>query len=392
MTVRIIAALLLVLASGAAIVSLGKQPVPLAEGSDSAALLSSQRYGSVREDLRLVDESRPTQANGDFQGVRNRTLEASYWYPVDSQGEIPEGKHPLVVYSHGFTSSRESGRHIGKYLASNGYIVIATDFPLTNGNAPGGPELKDVVNQPGDVSFLIDSAIAWSQDGSHVLYGHIDTNRIGVTGISLGGLTTTLVSYHPTKRDPRIKAAVSIAGPSSSFSEKFYASADIPFLMLAADLDALVPYDVHALPILDRVPRSSLVTITGGTHLGFPAHTGILRWLDNADSVGCYAVLKNIDTEEEPWHELIGTPEQGILYEDVPLPCESNPLPSGMNPLRQRMSPLLTVYSFFESHFNQDSEKRRYFDHFLHEIMPKEIPEVSVQRRAGWRAGHHKTS
>ncbi|NQZ87309.1 MAG: hypothetical protein HRT54_06980 [Colwellia sp.] len=93
---------------------------------------------------------------------------------------------------------------------------------------------------------------------------HIDENRIGVTGISLGGLTTTLVSYHPTRRDPRIKAAASIAGPSSSFSKTFYENADIPFLMLAADTDALVPYDVHALPVLDRVQRSSLVTITGG--------------------------------------------------------------------------------------------------------------------------------
>jgi len=202
-----------------------------------------------------------------------------------------------------------------------------------------------------------------------------------VTGISLGGMTATLVSYHPTNRDPRIKAAASIAGPSSSFSEKFYENADIPFLMLAADTDALVPYDVHALPVLDRVRRSSLVTIVGGTHLGFAGHTGILRWLENSDSIACYSIMDNIDTEEEPWHNLLGTPEQGVLYEDVPLPCEKMPLPTGMNPLRQHMSTVLTIYSFFESHFNQAPEKRRYFDRFLHEVMPKEIPEVLVARR-----------
>jgi predicted dienelactone hydrolase len=379
---KTLAALLVMLIAGVSILSLGKQPEPLAEGSESAIMLASHRYDFVRDDLRLVDDSRPTQANRDFKGAETRILEASYWYPVNDQGEVPEGKHPLVVYSHGFTSSRESGKHLGKYLASNGYIVIATDFPLTNGNAPGGPEVKDVVNQPGDVSFLIDSVIDWSQDSDHILFDHVDANRIGVTGISLGGMTTTLVSYHPTSRDPRIKAAASIAGPSSSFSQAFYENADIPFLMLAADLDALVPYEAHALPILDRVRRSSLVTITGGTHLGFAAHTGILRWLENADSIGCYAVLKNIETEEAPWHELVGTPEQGILYEDVALPCENSPLPAGMNPLRQHMSTLLAIYSFFESHFNQDAGKRTYFDYFLHEIMPKEIPEVSMRRRA----------
>lgn len=370
------------LMAGVAILSLGKQPEPLAEGSESAIMLASHRYDFVRDDLRLVDDNRPTQANKDFAGTNSRIFEAAYWYPVNHQGAVPEGQHPLVVYSHGFGSSRESGKHLGVYLARNGYIVIAANFPLTNRSAPGGPEPKDVVNQPGDVSFLIDTVIAWSLDKGHILSGHIDETRIGVTGISLGGMTTTLVSYHPTNRDPRIKAAASIAGPSSSFSEKFYENADIPFLMLAADIDALVPYDVHALPVLDRVQRSSLVTIEGGTHLGFAAHTGILRWLENADSIGCYSVLNNIDTEEAPWHELLGTPEQGILYEDVPLPCENMTLPIGMNPLRQHMSTVLTIYSFFESHFNQDPVKRTYHDRFLHEVMPKEIPEVTVRRRA----------
>ncbi|WP_237443353.1 alpha/beta hydrolase family protein [Sinobacterium norvegicum] len=378
---KIIAVIVLVLVVGVGILSLGKQPEPLIEGSESESLLASHRYGFVRQDVRLVDGGRPTQTNNDFEGTDNRTLETSYWYPVNIRGEVPEGKHPLVVYSHGFNSSRDSGEHLGEYLASNGYIVIATDFPLTNRRALGGPELKDVVNQPGDVTFLINSAITWSLDGSHVLYGHIDANRIGVTGISLGGLTTTLVSYHPTRRDPRIKAAASIAGPSSSFSTSFYDNADIPFLMLAADIDALVPYDVHALPVLDRVPRSSLVTITGGTHLGFASYAGIFRWLNNADSIACDSIMKNIDTEEEPWHELVGTREQGILYQKVPLPCQSTPLPMGMNPLRQQMSTVLTIYSFFESHFNLDSEKRSYFDRFLHEVMPREIPELSVRRR-----------
>ncbi len=378
---KIVTSLFVVLVVGAAILSLGKQPEPLAKGSESAKLLASQRYGFTREDLRLVDDSRPTQANKDFAGTDTRILEASYWYPVNDQGEVPEGKHPLLVYSHGFSSTREGGEYLGEFLASNGYIVIAADFPLTTKHAPGGPELKDVVNQPGDVSFLIDSVITWSRDGSHVFSGHLDENRIGVTGISLGGLTTTLVSYHPTRRDPRIKAAASIAGPTSSFSETFYQNTDIPFLMLAADIDALVPYDEHALPVLDRVQRSSLVTITGGTHMGLAGYTGILRWLENADAIGCYSIMNNIDTEEEPWHALVGTPEQGVLYEDVPLPCENMPLAVGINPLRQHMSTLLTIYSFFESNFNLNPERRNYFDLFLHEVMPKEIPEVSVLRR-----------
>jgi len=379
---KILATLFTVLVIGIAIISLGKQPKPLPEGSESARMLVSQQYDVIREDLTLVDSSRSTQSNKDFEGLDTRTLEASYWYPANGKGEIPKGKHPLLVYSHGFNSRRDSGEHIGEYLASNGYIVIAADFPLTNKHAPGGPMLKDVVNQPGDATFLIDSAITWSQDETHVFSGHVDVNRIGVMGISLGGFTSTLVSYHPTRRDPRIKAAASIAGPSSSLSKVFYENSNIPFLMLAADIDALVPYDVHALPILDRVQRSSLITIEGGTHLGFASYSGILRWLKNADTIACNSIMKNIDTEEEPWHDLVGTPEQGVLYKDVPLPCQNRPLPKGMNPLRQHMATVLTIFSFFESHFNLNSEKRHYFDRFLHEVLPVEIPEVSVRRRS----------
>tara|TARA_B110001450_G_scaffold195534_2_gene183918 strand:+ start:1100 stop:2311 length:1212 start_codon:yes stop_codon:yes gene_type:complete len=378
---RVIGSVVVVLLTTVAILFLGKQPEPLAEGSESANILASQRYGVIRENIRLVDNTRSTQPNKHFTGTDTRTLEASYWYPTDEKGAIPDGKYPLIVYAHGFGSSRNSGKHLGEYLASNGYIVIATNFPLTTRKSPGGPKLKDVVNQPGDISFLIDKAIAWSLDDGHVLFGHLDEHRIGATGISLGGLTTTLVSYHPTKRDRRIKAAASIAGPTSSFSEEFYQNADIPFLMLAADTDALVPYEFHALPVLDRVPRSSLVTISGGTHLGFAGHTGILRWLDDVDSIGCYSVLNNIDTAEEPWHELVGTQEQGILYEKVPLPCENALLTATVNPLRQQILTLLTIYSFFESHFNLAAERRSYFDRFLHEVMSEEIPEMSVCRK-----------
>ena len=63
------------------------------------------------------------------------------------------------------------------------------------------------------------------------------------------------------------------------------------------------------------------------------AITGILRWLDDVDSIGCYSVLNNIDTAEEPWHELVGTQEQGILYEKVPLPCENALLTATVKPV-----------------------------------------------------------
>ena len=53
--------------------------------------------------------------------------------------------------------------------------------------------------------FLIDTLLQWNNDSEHVFSSSIDENRIAVTGVSLGGLTSTLAAYHPEQRDPRIK-------------------------------------------------------------------------------------------------------------------------------------------------------------------------------------------
>ncbi len=45
------------------------------------------------------------------------------------------------------------------------------------------------MNQPADVSFLIDTLLAQSTTPGHRLEGMVDKTRIGVTGISLGGMT-----------------------------------------------------------------------------------------------------------------------------------------------------------------------------------------------------------
>ena len=41
-------------------------------------------------------------------------------------------------------------------------------------------------------------------------------------GLSLGGLTSTLLGFHPKWRDNRIGAVVSIAGPTAMLGEDFF--------------------------------------------------------------------------------------------------------------------------------------------------------------------------
>jgi predicted dienelactone hydrolase len=372
-SVKVVIAIVGLLAVSTTILSNGRQAQPFAQDSASAARLLAGPLTVHSHEATFVDDSRPSQAHGDYAGASSRTLEATVWQPANNAA----GPYPLIVYSHGFSSNRDGGAYLGEHLASHGYVVVAANYPLTHMNAPDRPYVKDVVNQPADISFLIDSLLRQGLDQSHTLAGMIDDQRIGVTGISLGGMTSTMVAFHPTMGDPRIGASLSIAGPTAQFTAKFFESPSIPFLMLAGDIDALVPHASNAAPVLEKVPGSQLVTVTGASHTGFSGPAAALRWMDNPDALGCYMVTSNIEDDvEEPWYELLGTEEQGIDYDSINELCLVDPLPVAINPLRQQMISAVVVRAFFDSVFSQHPQERVAAAQFLSSVLPAEVVEV----------------
>jgi len=182
-------------------------------------------YTVTSETFTAIDGSRPTPAYKDFAGLPERVLEGKIWRPAGLQQPAP-----LVVYSHGFMSFREEGTYLFQFLASHGYTVVAANYPLTGFSAPEGPLMNDVVNQPGDISFLLDTILKRNADPADSMHNTIDPGKIAVTGVSLGGLTTTLAAFHHKLRDPRISAAISTAGPASIFTADFFAGSSLPFL------------------------------------------------------------------------------------------------------------------------------------------------------------------
>jgi predicted dienelactone hydrolase len=367
---------LLVLLVVGLILHFGRQPQPFPEGSKSAALLQPGPMPISDYAVHLIDRSRPTDANGNYAGAPERDLEGMVWYPSSKA----EGPYPLIVYSHGFTSDWHEGIYLAEHLSSLGYVVVAVNFPLSNLRSPGGPTVRDVVNQPGDVSFIINTLLHQNQTPGHALEGMIDEKRIGVVGLSLGGMTTELVTFHPTLRDPRIAAALSIAGPTSMFTRDFFATTSVPFLMLAGDMDALIPYASNAAPVPAKINGAALVTIAGGSHTGFAGPAAPLRWLVNPDELGCFVVMRNINVAEtQSWFKRIGTPEQGVDYTAKNELCQVNPLPQAMNVLRQQMITSVVVSSFFQSVFAPQPEQRSAALKFLRDVLPSEVPDVRVQ-------------
>lgn len=351
-------------------------PSSLPKDSSSAEWLQGGPFDVGFSDFVLVDESRETMANGDAPRLSNRTFPTSVWYP-----ENGEGNYPLVIHSHGFVSERTDLAYVAELLASHGYVVAAANYPLTAGGTPGGPNADDLINQPTDVSFLIDSLLGLS--GSDKPFaGELDPARIALMGYSLGGITTTLATYHPRLRDERVAAAISIAGPSAGLVSKFYETTDVPFMMVAGTLDALIDFEYNADVIPERVQNSLLIGIEGGTHLGFGSISEPwLRLMNHPDGLGCTAVLSNLGSDPNAAFVALGDESDGIVLDStIPAICATMPAEKALHPGRQHMVTSIAVLSFFEFVFNEDPAKRQAAYEQLSSALPADMTEVMFSK------------
>lgn len=347
--------------------------------SPSAAWLQSGPYAVGSAEFTFIDTSRPTSANRDAPAKPERTFLTTVWYPEAAETEL--GEYPLIVHSHGILSNRNEMPYLMQALASNGYVVLATDYPLSSGGTEGGATPNDVGNQAGDIHFLINSVLDLSGE-EKPFNGSIDATRIGLSGYSLGGLTTNIATYHTRLREPRIKAAVSIAGVAAPFSPTFFTTTDIPYLAIAGTADALIEYRRQAADLPDKVSNASLITIDRGSHLGFlGAADPTFRFMGNPDSIGCSGVLAVVGDDPNASFATLGTVEEGIdTQRDLPGLCKDELL-DALHPGRQRMITQIAVLSFFESVFNPDRTRRDQAWRELTQHLAADFPESSYRGR-----------
>lgn len=221
-----------------------------------------------------VDTTRATPAAGIHAAAPSRTLVTTIWYPAEGPASAPvtddappldsAGPFPIVELSHGWTATAPEYESLGKAWASAGYVVAAPTFPASSG--PGG-SLLDFVEQPADVSFVLDNVLAEATEPGNLLDGLIDTERVGIAGHSLGGLTTVGAAMNTCCRDPRADAAIALAAVRIEFEGGTFGGGNPPILMAIGDADELVPMDHEtALYAAAEAPKF-LLTIHGGDHV-----------------------------------------------------------------------------------------------------------------------------
>jgi dienelactone hydrolase len=187
------------LACAVAVCALG-----LAAAAEAAAPASSAAPAVRVRVFRFVDRSRIIRLP-DGRRIP-RSLPTVVRYPATA------GAHPLIVFAHGYALLPATYSHLLLAWAEAGYVVAAPAFPREKANAPGGPDESDLVNEPRDVSFVLDRLLALNARRDGVLAGRIDQTRIAVAGHSDGAVTALAVAYDRRFRDPRLRAAIVMSG------------------------------------------------------------------------------------------------------------------------------------------------------------------------------------
>jgi len=203
----------------------------------------------------FVDPSRPTGA------TPGRTIPTDVYVPGG------RGPFPVIVHSHGMGgTSRKFTQLLGAW-ATAGYIVVAPNFPLTNGDIPKAQQvLGDYVNQPGDARFALDSVLAEGEPGGR-LEGRIATDRIGASGLSLGGATTYLGLFNSCCLDDRYRSAVLMSAFDLSPPGGVWNwSRSIPLLVFTGTLDTSISPDRQSATITKLPGPKWIVTLQGGLH------------------------------------------------------------------------------------------------------------------------------
>ena len=151
----------------------------------------------------------------------------------------------------------------------------------------------------------------------------------------------------------------------------------MPFMMIAGSADAIIPYEAHAAPIPQKSPQSLLVTLQGGTHVGFASiASSLMRWLHHPDELACPMLLSGLENGDAPAEEML-LPDADIgISADAAMPCTMTEFDRAMRPGEQQMLTRLAMLSFLESVFAADPARRALMETFLTRELAQEQSSV----------------
>ena len=225
--------------------------------------------------FRFVDRNRIARFRNGTSGPRK--LVTFVRYPTTGLAPFP-----LVVFCHGFDLRPSTYRRLLDAWTRAGYVVAAPVFPVENADAPGGADEADLVNQPGDLKFVISRLLSEDDRQRSPLHGLIDPRLIAVAGHSDGGETAFAAAYERRYLVRRVHAAIILSGAELA-PDAISPDQHRPLLAVQGSADKINP-PVYTRALFQEVPAPKyLLTLTGAGHL--PPYTSNRRRLTLVERV-----------------------------------------------------------------------------------------------------------
>ena len=193
---------------------------------------------------------------------------------------VTSEKHPVVVFTHGFTGIFTDYTFLFEDLASRGYVVVSVNhtFEATAVEFPDGRLIKSIFGSHlgetiqldtktasfavavrlGDLKFVLDELQKMNTSQAGLFAGKLDLSRVAVAGHSLGGLTALL----GIEMEPRFRVALDLDGVTPG---PLFGTTKKPVFMLFAGRN---PWDQDTCHVWGKLTGPRLgVSFKGSEHL-----------------------------------------------------------------------------------------------------------------------------
>jgi dienelactone hydrolase len=192
-------------------------------------VLSTRAADARRDFLKLIERPRVDLAPKVEEPSTTNGLKLYHFsFAADARQRVPgfllksadsQGRRPVIIALHGTGGSKTDMLRLCRQFVARGFIAVAIDgryhgerSPLGKGSAEYEAAILRAWHEPGEHSFFYDTVWDVMRLVDYLeTRDDVDAKRIGLTGISKGGIET----YLAAAMDERIAVAVPCIGVQS---------------------------------------------------------------------------------------------------------------------------------------------------------------------------------
>src|SRR5579859_5244159 len=201
--------------------------------------------GRYRVGERQLVLAEPAHLGVTAQHLGERSLLTVIRYPAARSASgswAAGGPFPLVMFAPGFQQCSSTYENLLQAWVSAGYVVASVDFPRTSCQVAATAYEPDLVNQPGDVSYVLGQLLALSARPGDFFSGRLNPREVAAAGQSDGGDTVAALGANSCCQDHRLKAVAVLSGAEwPPMPGRYFPGGAPPMLFAQGSADTINP-------------------------------------------------------------------------------------------------------------------------------------------------------